>query len=136
MLSIIIAFVLSLIAPGMGQVFNGQYLFGFCLALFFVFARPVVLPLLIRIINFKTEVKLLKFIYCFNILFTVFIVITALDACLVAARAQYLSFLRALYCFITALLLTGAARQLRSEFIIFALSKRSGLSRYIFTKKN
>ena len=111
MLSIIIAFVLSLIAPGMGQVFNGQYLFGFCLALFFVFGRAVILPLLIRIIN----VKLLKFIYCFNILFTVFIIITALDACLVAARAQYISLLRALYCFITALLLTGAARQLRQQ---------------------
>lgn len=135
MISILIAFILSVILPGSGQIFNGQFVLGAAAALFFVFARPAILPLAIRIINFKTEVKLLKFIYFFNIFYSVFIILTALDACFIAAKVQNNSLLQALYCLIFALILSGAARALKSSFIVSALSGRQDIYKYIFAKK-
>lgn len=135
MIAIVIAFLLSLAAPGIGQIFNGQYALGVCAVLFFVFARPVILPLLIRIINFKAQIKLLKFIYFFNIFYSIFIILAALDACLVAARVQNTSLLQAFYCSLLALILTGAGRALRSAFIVFTLSGREDIYKYIFVKK-
>jgi len=135
MLCTISALILSLIVPGTGQIFNGSYILGSALALIFIFARPVILPLCIRFANFEDEPSLLKFIYVFNILFAVFIIITALDAALGASSCAKASLLQAFYCLMLALILTGAGRALKSEFFVFTLSGRKGLYSYIFTPK-
>lgn len=60
------AFLISLVAPGAGQIFNGQYVLGVLLGGMFALGKTALLPLLIRLLKIRTEVAALKLVYWFN----------------------------------------------------------------------
>lgn len=60
------AFLISLVAPGAGQIFNGQYGLGVLLGGMFALGKTALLPLLVRLLKIRTEVAALRLVYWFN----------------------------------------------------------------------
>lgn len=133
MISTITALILSLIAPGSGQIFNGHFLKGFCIAVLFMFGRTVILPLLIRIFNFG-KIKTLKLIYAFNIIYPILIIIAAIDAVLNAWKMPH-TLTAAAYSFVLALVIISVYHGLKNSFIIYAMSGREDVAQYIIPSK-
>ncbi len=102
---------------------------------FFIFGKTALLPLLIRIINFKSQVALLKFIYFFNILYPIVMIISAVDAAIKAPHIYHgaLSFV---FSVIMAAIAAGMYKNMQSPFIITALSGRQDITPYILGVKN
>lgn len=135
MLAGVFAFLISLIAPGSGQLFNGQYFKAALILGFFIFGKTVLLPLLIRIINFKERVSMLKFIYRFNILYPIIMLLSAIDAALKAPQIYHGAF-TFLFAIITAIIAAGMYKNLQSAFIINSLSGLNDITPFILGKKN
>jgi len=128
------ALTLSLIAPGAGQIFNGQYFKAAVFALLFAFGRTVFLPLLIRIINFKDTVKMLKFIYAFNTVYPAIILLAAADAAYFGRGAHHS--VDIIMAILAAFALVSIRKGLRHPFIIYSMSGREDIAKYIIPAKN
>ena len=70
----IIALFLSMVAPGAGQIFNGDYWLGALLGGMFALGKTAVLPLLVRGLRLKREESILKLFYWFNWLYSVCVI--------------------------------------------------------------
>ena len=134
MLCAIIALILSLIAPGSGQIFNGQYGKGLAFAFIFVFGRYVLLPLAVRIFNFRDDVKNLKLIYAFNIIYPVLILISAVDAAYHAPRVSH-SGLGAVYAVLAMVMISAMYRAVGTRLIVYCMCGREDMLQYILPRK-
>jgi hypothetical protein len=128
------ALIFSLIAPGSGQVFNEQYFKAGFFAFIFVFGRYVILPLIIRVLKFKDDVSALKIIYVFNIVYPILIIISAVDAAYFAANIPH-NARGALYAIFSLFIISAAYRALSNKFIVYSMSGREDLVKYILTSK-
>jgi hypothetical protein len=126
--------IFSLIAPGSGQIFNGQYLKGAVFAFLFIFGPTVLLPLVIRIFKFKDDVKVLKIIYYFNVFYPVFLIIAVIDAAYAGMHTLH-TFKGAVIALICAFVFASAHKGLRNGFIIYSMSGRRDIAQYILVKK-
>jgi hypothetical protein len=134
MFELLIAFVLSVTAPGSGQIFNGDILLGCVILFFFIFGRTVILPLMARFLFIKKKIAFLRLIYFFNILYVVVLIIAVLNAALSATHAEH-TLTGAVMSFIIALLAISVYRGLKSRFIITALSGHPEAADFILSKK-
>lgn len=132
MMAIIYASILALLVPGSAQIFNGEYLKGSLLVVFFLLGKSALLPLLIRAFKFKDKQKLLKFIYDFNIFYAAFIIIAVLDGIIGAFKTQEHSLKITLICLVLVIAVLNAAKQLRNKFIVYALSGRDDIFKYLY----
>jgi hypothetical protein len=130
----LVALILSLAAPGSGQIFNGQYGKAAVFGCIFVFGRYVFLPLLLRVIAFKNDINSLRLIYVFNIIYPVLIILSAVDG---ACRAPYAphTYRSLLYAVFTAIALGAAYKGLANTFIVYAMCGREELVKYILVKR-
>ncbi len=76
----IIALVLSMVAPGAGQVFNGDYWLGAALGGMFALGKTALLPLSVRVLRVQTEEGLLKLFYWFNWLYSLCVLFAIVQA--------------------------------------------------------
>ena len=128
------ALILSLIAPGSGQIFNGQYAKGLVFAFIFVFGRYVLLPLALRILNYKDDLKNLKLIYIFNIIYPVLILLSAVDAAYQASRVEHTG-IGALYAVLAMLIISAMYRGMGSRLIVYGMCGREDMLQYILPRK-
>ncbi len=84
----LIALLFSLICPGAGQMFYGDFVKVIIFSFIFVFGKIVVLPLLIRIFRITKPEKILKFAYVFNIFYICVIVLSIIDAVFFTFRLE------------------------------------------------
>ncbi|MDR1684611.1 MAG: hypothetical protein LBR90_04030 [Elusimicrobiota bacterium] len=131
----ILALLLSLISAGAGQIYNGQYLKGAVFAGLFILGRSVLLPLLIRLFNFKDDINFLKLIYVFNIIYPLLTLAAAVDAAYFAFNTAH-TLTQAALGVLAAVIFASAYRALRSGFIAAALSGRQNAAKYIFAARN
>jgi hypothetical protein len=127
------ALILSLAAPGSGQVFNGQYGKAAAFGCIFVFGRYVFLPLLLRAFAFKTDINSLRLIYIFNIMYPVVIILSAVDAAYHAPHMPH-TYRGLLYAVFTAIALGAAYKGLANKFIVYAMCGREEMVKYILVK--
>lgn len=130
-MSVIYALILGLIVPGSAQIFNGQYLKGGLFVAFFLLGKCAFLPLLIRIIKFKEQKKLLKFIYDFNIVYVAFIIVAIIDGILGSFKTEH-SIKIMIFSLILAFVVLNASKQLRNKFIVYSLSGRDDIFDYLY----
>jgi hypothetical protein len=135
MIESLTALIFSLIAPGSGQVFNGQYFKAGFFAFIFIFGRCVILPLIIRIFKFKDDISALKLIYIFNIIYPILIIISAVDAAYFATNISH-NARGAFYAICALFIISTTYRALSNKFIVYSMSGREDLVKYILTSKN
>jgi len=129
----VLALILSLIAPGSGQILNGQFFKGFLFAFIFVFGRYVLLPLAIRVCKFADDAKSLRLIYIFNIIYPIIIILSAVDACYHAVHALHNAQM-AIYAVMAAVIIATMYKGMGARFIVYAMSGREDLLPYILPR--
>ncbi len=134
MFELLIAFILSATAPGAGQIFNGNTTSGIAILLFFIFGRTVFLPLMVRLLSLKSKISFLRLIYAFNILYIIVMIISVINAVIVAINAPH-TLTGAVISFLIAMISISIYKGLRNAFIITALSGREDAAAYILSKK-
>lgn len=75
-----LAVLFSLMAPGAGQAYNGQFVKAGIIIFFFALGKSFVLPLMLRFFARGRERRGLKIIFGFNIFYILFVVGAIIDA--------------------------------------------------------
>lgn len=120
----VLALAFSLIAPGSGQILNGQYGKGVVLGVLFALGKSAILPLFIRFFGISSEQGILRTLYAANWL-SVLVIVYAL------ADAVYDSFVlpggRILTAVLAAFMIVAVYKNTFNNFIFTSLCGRAGI---------
>ena len=129
----LIAVFFSLIAPGAGHIFAGDYTQGVVLGLLFVLGRSGLLPLALRVLKVKTLKGVLQAFYSCNCFYITLIFYALISSFLQTKSNAPVHFL---YAFIFAICISVAYKKAFSKFIFTALCGREDLYElYLKNKK-
>lgn len=120
----IIALFLSMVAPGAGQIFNGDYWLGALLGGMFALGKTAVLPLMVRGLRLKTEESILKLFYWFNWLYSVCVLFAIVQATVRGFGVTVTHPWTAVLC---ALMIISVYKNTQKEILFSALCGRRGL---------
>lgn len=120
----ILAFVFSLVAPGSGQILNGQYGKGLVLGVLFALGKSAVLPLFIRFFGISSRRGVLRTLYAANWLTVLVIVYALVDA---VYDAFVLPGGQILTAVLAALMIVAVYKNTFNNFIFTALCGREGI---------
>ena len=127
----LIAVLFSLIAPGAGHIFAGDYTQGVVLGLLFVLGRSGLLPLCLRALKVHTFKGVLQAFYACNCFYITLIFYAIVSSFLQTKSNVPVHFL---YAIIFAICISVAYKKAFSKFIFASLCGREGV--YEFYLKN
>jgi len=132
-MTVALALVLALVAPGAGQIFNGFFLRGILFGFFYACLVSVLLPLTVRAFHITDRIKLLNTIKAFNIVYAVVIFLSVVDALFYAFAQRHggVSGLRLLYAALFCLAFMPMHHNLGKPFFADALSGMAGFSKLL-----
>ena len=119
-----VSVLFSLIFPGAGQIYTGDYALGIGIGLLFALGKSAVLPLSLRVLKVNDLVRALKFFYVCNWCYIVLILGAAAGA---LWRGFYVRETHFLYAFLFACAGIAAYKNTFNPFIFTALCGRKGV---------
>jgi len=121
-MSAFLAGVLSLIAPGAGQIFVGEFTEGIIIGLLFVFVKPVILPLIIRFARVTKLRGVLKLLYACNFFYMALILYALVRAVWSAISSADFYFW---YALVACVCVVFTYKNIFNEFIFSSLCART-----------
>lgn len=124
----IAALFLSMVAPGAGQIFNGDYGLGALLGCIFALGKTAVLPLSVRVFRIKTEEGVLNLFYWFNWGYSLCVLFAIVQA---AVRGFSGADSHPWTGILSAFIIVSVYKNTHKEILFSSLSGRSGLYQII-----
>lgn len=119
-----LALLFSLVAPGAGQILNGDFVHGMLLGALFAFGKSVLLPLMLRILRVTRLKTTLQIFYIFNLGYMLLILYAAVESFVRGFFSAQFYFWPAVLC---AVAVTLAQKNTFNAFIFTALCGRAGV---------
>lgn len=119
-----LALLLSMIAPGSGQIFNGDYWLGAALGVMFSLGKTALLPLMVRAFKVRSEEGILKLFYWFNWLYSLCVLFAIVQATACGFSVSIVHPWTAVLC---AFMIVSVYRNTHKEILFSALCGRRGL---------
>lgn len=119
-----LALLFSLVAPGAGQILNGDFAQGVLLGALFAFGKSVLLPLMLRILRVTRLKTTLQIFYIFNLGYMLLILYAAVESFVRGFFSTQFYFWPAVLC---AVVVTLAQKNTFNAFIFTALCGRAGV---------
>lgn len=116
------ALLLSLVAPGAGHIFNGNYTEGIFLGVLFAFGKSTLLPLGLRLFKVSRLKRTLQILYAVNCFYIVLILYASLSS---FWHGFYVRETHLWYAILFALAVTLAYKNTLNAFIFTALCGRT-----------
>lgn len=132
MISFLVVFF-SFIAPGMGQIFLGNYKEGILWGIFFALGKSAILPLFLRIFRVEKLKTTLKIIYIFNWLYIALICCASISA---FHGGKYLTDRNWLYAILFAVMITLVYKNTLNNFVFTSLCGRKDVFDLVKKQKN
>ena len=127
----LVAILFSLIAPGAGHIFAGDYVQGAVLGALFVLGRSGLLPLALRVLKVQSVKGMLQAFYTCNCFYITLIFYALVSSFLQTKSNAPVHFF---YALIFAICVSAAYKKAFSKFIFSAICGRTGA--YEFYLKN
>lgn len=119
-----LALLFSLVAPGAGQILNGDFAQGILLGALFAFGKSVLLPLMLRILRVTRLKTTLQIFYIFNLGYMLLILYAAVESFVRGFFSTQFYFWPAVLC---AVAVTLAQKNTFNAFVFTALCGRAGV---------
>ncbi len=123
-MSALFALLLSLVAPGAGQIYLGFFTEGIVIGILFALGKSALLPLVLRAFGVTTLRRTLQIFYGCNLGYMALICYAALSSFWRGVAATQTNFL---YAVLFAVMVTLVYKNTLNPFIFTALSGRSGV---------
>ena len=123
-MTMLLAMVFSLIAPGAGHILTGDYEKGLLLGCLFALGKSTLLPLALRLWRVDTLQRTLRFFYVCNVCYMLLIFYAILSAVWRGYYTQQMHFWNAA---VFAFCVTLVYKRTQNKFIFTALCGRSGI---------
>ena len=132
-MSVFFAGLLSLISPGAGQIFVGKFTEGIIIALLFIFTKPVLVPLAIRLLRITQLRRVLQILYADNLFYMGLIMYAFVRSLVSAWNAQEIY---VWYALVGAFVILITYKNVFNEFIFSSLCGRTEIYDWARRKSN
>ena len=132
-MSAFLAGLLSLVAPGSGQILIGNFTEGIIIGLLFIFTKPVIIPLIIRFARITKLRSVLKLLYACNLFYMALIIYALVRSIL---SAWHVDDWYVWYALIFIFCTTITYKNIFNEFIFSALCARTEIYNWARGKAN
>ncbi len=119
-----IALILNMVAPGAGQIFNGDYWLGAALGILFALGKTALLPLMVRAFKVRSEEAILKLFYWFNWFYSLCVLFAIVQG---TARGFSVTVTHPWTAVLCAFMIVSVYKNTHKEILFSALCGRRGL---------